>query len=458
MYGVFIEKGPKEWQIIQQQNGFADILLEGRVELPEEEWNRADNHRIIIKVNDEATNARVITPTVIKLEGKRTFSVTLKIPAGGPYKIETEIGYFEAWRKRGDRIMHVGVGDVFVIAGQSNASGTSSDIVCDPLDLSVHAFKLRGEWDIASHPIADGTGSIFPPIDEGAVAGHSPWIAFGKILSKELGYPIGLIPAALGGSPLSYWNRKESGHLFNNMLKMIEMSGSSVCGMLWYQGCTDAEDEAKRSTYFERFKYFCEDVRKELGKDLPIFTVQLNKFTGIKDLDTTKAGKNYCVIRDAQTKAAKEIENVYMIPTVDLKTCDGAHNTASSNLVIAQRIANQALRYVYKKDTLCDAPEISKVIKTDSKTVRMYFKNVYDLIYGDSNRTEALMFSLTDSKGRILPSDYEIPCDDSIVLKFDRDIADNATVSCDQYNESGLMPYDRMTFLPIVPFSNAVVE
>ena len=107
MYGIFIEKGPKEWQIIQQQNGFAKITLEGRVELPEEEWNRADNHRVIIKVNDEATNARVITPTVIKLEGKRTFSVTLKIPAGGPYKIETELGYFEAWRKRGDRIMHV---------------------------------------------------------------------------------------------------------------------------------------------------------------------------------------------------------------------------------------------------------------------------------------------------------------------------------------------------------------
>ena len=43
------------------------------------------------------------------------------------------------------------------------------------------------------------------------------------------------------------------------------------------------------------------------------------------------------------------------------------------------------------------------------------------------------------------------------MLVFDREIQGNAVVSCDGYNDTGLMPYDMFSYLPVIPFHGQTV-
>lgn len=456
MYGVIIEQGPQNWQVLQQKEGFATAALSGRIEVEPDVLAFADA-AVILRVTDENTNARVTAPVFTKPLGGR-WAAEIRIPAGGPYRIETYLRYNAVAEKRGDRIFHIGVGDVYVITGQSNAVGVGKDSVNDPISPDVHMFRVSGSWDIAAHPLHDTTDTRFPLSQEHAQTGHSPWLNFAKILARHLGYPIGLIPGTKGGIPLSCWDRSEDGAYFNNMLEIVRASGSGVKGVLWYQGCNDLYSAQLRQSYFERFQKVCADFRGAFGADVPILTVQLNKTTCTKNSDLAEQGRNWAELREAQRRAMHEIPGVYMAPSVDLMVCDGIHNAAMSNLVVGERVANLALKYIYGRDIVCDAPDIAKAVKQDAKTVRLCFRNVYDRIFADYNTTEALMFSLTDDAGRILPVDYDCPGDDSILLMFEREIAPNAVIDCDRYNDTGLMPYDLFSYLPVIPFNGCKVQ
>ena len=172
MYGVIIEQGPQNWQILQQKDGFARVQLNGSVLV--EPWDLAcEDAVVILRVLDENNNARVTAPVLVKpIDGK--WSARLEIPAGGPYRIESYFRYNQFGEKRGDRRFHIGVGDVYVIAGQSNAAGNGKDAVDDPISMDVHMFRMSGTWDIASHPIHDGTDALFPLSQDRTQAGHSP--------------------------------------------------------------------------------------------------------------------------------------------------------------------------------------------------------------------------------------------------------------------------------------------
>ncbi len=455
MYGVIIEKGPQNWQVLQQKNGYASVALSGRVELDEDTLSYEDG-RVYVRAIHEDTNLRVGSPIKIKPKnGKWECEMTL--PVGGPYRIETYYRFFNVWEKRGDRIFHLGVGDVYVITGQSNAVGVGKDMVPDEQDTNVRMFRLSGRWDIATHPLHDTTDTLFPLSQEQVQTGHSPWLTFGKHLARTLGYPIGLIPATKGGIPLSYWDRAEDGAFFDNMLEIVKASGSEIKGVVWYQGCNDCYSDALRATYFDRFCRVCKDFGQSFFENVPILTVQINKSTCTKGQDLARDGRNFAELREAQRKAMHELDNVYMTPTIDLPVCDGIHNACISNVAIGLRVASLALNYVYGKNVICDAPDVKKATLEDGNSVRLHFAHVYDALFSDNNPTEALMFSVTDTEGRMTPIDYV--CEgNTVLLKFPRPIGEQAVVNCDGYNNTGLMPYDLFSYLPVIPFMGIQVE
>ena len=457
MYGVKIEKGPMNWQILQQQNGFAKVSLSGSVDLDEASYQK---HPLVnVTVFDEDNRSRILPPQFCEIRDAK-WSAELTLPLGGLYSIETSVRLDNFGIVKGERIVHIGVGDNFVITGQSNAVGIGKDMAFDESDKNVHLFRVSGNWDIATHPLHDTTNTKYPEFAETAEVGFSPWLTFAKTLTKKLGYPIGLIPATKGGIPISFWDRDLDGKYFGYMLNLLKDSKSGVAGVLWYQGCNDSYSDELRNAYKKSFNKVLSDFRKELGKDIPVFTVQLNKVTccGTKGPDIDVGRKWFSLMREIQRELAKENDNVYMVPTIDLPVCDGIHNGAMSNIVLGQRVANVALKYMYGKSVVCDAPDIEKAVLTERHEVTLYFTNVYDRIFSDNNPIFMLPFSVTDGNGRILPDDYRTPGDNTIVLMFNRDIEGKATVSCDGPCEAGLMPYDKFTFLPVVMFDGVEIE
>lgn len=446
MTKLIISQSPQNWQNIQQKDGFAKITLLGEAFCEEKDF------KVCVRVLSEKTNQDVIVPVFVKpLENK--WSTEVSVPCGGPYTLTVFLRAGEREFFEVKRILHLGVGDNYIIAGQSNASGNSKDTIADEYNENVHLFRLSGKWDIASHPLHDPTDAVFPEIYK-EYGFHSPWLSFAKILSENLGYPIGLIPTAVGGTPLSFWNREEDGHLFESMLKMVELSGNGVKGVLWYQGCNDAAEESSSYTYFDRFKKVCEDFRNSFYEEIPIITVQINKQT----YRFKEHLKLWGIVREAQRQAAKKIKNVYIVPTIDLPLCDTIHNCSASNLVVAQRTSSVALKYIYKKSVIGDFPDISSVVKISSDKLRLSFNNVIDSLSTDYLDVENLILQIEDEKGINKIKDITFNMNNTVDILLERDIAGETKVGCSNLSYSGGVLYDILTRYPMLAFDDIKVE
>lgn len=246
--GAFIDKGPQDWQVLQRHDGFASVELAGVWNVPAEFAEQVEC--VLVRVVDENTNRPVINWESCETtfdDGRKSGSWkhTLKnIPEGGLYRLETKVFSGDyVWGVRGDMRHHIGVGDIYCIIGQSNATGYGRDHVTDAPDMLVHLLRARGEWDIATHPFNDSTDTIFPDNREGSNPGSCPYLSFGKTLKNALHIPIGLIPAAEGGSPICDWLPSQNGYLYRNMQQYLNTIGNDFAGFLWYQGCTDAHDD-----------------------------------------------------------------------------------------------------------------------------------------------------------------------------------------------------------------------
>lgn len=299
-------------------------------------------------------------------ENKRDWSTVLKLPEGGLYRAEACIaapGAALEWCGKIKCCYHIGVGDIWITTGQSNMTGYGRDTAYDPPELGVHCFSRNGKWDIATHPLGDSIDSIFDAPEGGT--GTSPALSFARMLKKRLGIPIGIIPAAVGGSPLRSWNIAEDGNLTDNMLKMLAYTGD-FAGFIWFQGCSDAYEESA-STYFDRFASMVRLWREKLGYK-PVVTVQLNRWVGENN---GHSDRYWGIVRDAQRRAGLELDGVYTVPSIDLPVTDGIHDSSGANVIIGERLADAALKCVYGKAGQT-APAVTGAEYIDSTHIKVF--------------------------------------------------------------------------------------
>ncbi|MBT4101086.1 MAG: hypothetical protein HOM68_18790 [Gemmatimonadetes bacterium] len=437
--GVLIEDGAQDWQIFQRAaDDTASITLSGRWVTGESFTKAVVVVRLVREADGEAvTRSLQWVRTRTRKSGAKsgTWSITLDaVPAGGLYRLETVLQLSNGpveWGQRGDMVHHLGVGDLWIIAGQSNSEGHGKSPTPDAPELGVHVFRARGEWTLASHPLNDSTQTQYLPNRLGSNPSHSPWLVFAKILRSELGVPIGLIPAALGGSPLSAWtrggkNNPSGGVLFDNMLRYAEDARAKrVRGVVWYQGESDAGGEQRR-VYARNFKHFVADLRASFGdRELPVITVQLNR---VMSEPSTEGDAGWDGMREIQRQLAQSMRNVFLISTIDLNLSDSIHTNSLGNVTIGQRAAATALGGVFERDVKFRHPNCVTAKRKTARRLELHFDDVDERLHFENLIPAEFPFVVRDKQGDVPVEGWAIPRPDRFEIRLQRSLVGKAVV------------------------------
>ena len=256
---------------------------------------------------------------------------TLLLPTG-MHRIETGVelaqaGYHPYYLGHGDMLRSVFVGEVFAIAGQSNAAGYGKGKVCDPPQYGVSVYDAG--WRTAAHPIGQTKASA--AYADALNSGHSAWLSFGKQILEQTGTPVGLVPAALNGSGIRSWQPGEP--LFEYLIELVKKTGAG--NIIWYQGCTDTDEP---DGYEELLERMLRELQSRLGS-VSVLIVQLSGTT-----NAMRDGRGWRLVREAQRRAAVGF-GALLVPAYDLtRYSDDIHLGPEDNLLLGARAADQFLR------------------------------------------------------------------------------------------------------------------
>ncbi|MDR3077773.1 MAG: sialate O-acetylesterase [Planctomycetota bacterium] len=460
--GVGIAEGPSDWQIVQRRlDNAADIPLSGTWLAPGDRTGMVE-----VRLVDEAGQlpaAGHLDWTAADSNPNRTWRHVLEnIPAGGPYRLETRLRVEgDPWRLAGDQIHHLGVGDLWIIAGDDNALGFGRGGVEDPPAMGAHLFRKNERWALASHPLHDCTGIRDGRFFSAGAPGHSPWLAFAKAVRRETGLPVGLIPAAQEGAGLEAWHsrKKGAGHpAFDNLLSLIHLASSlsdfanfslhdgapkkvgkpdrppgAVAGCLWCHGAADCRREGAAKDYGPLFAGFVGKLREALeAPALPFIVCQLNRVVGVG-----RAGESalWGLVREAQRAAGHDLERVAVVPTLDAPLADGLHNSAAGNLAIGERAARAALGMVYGRPAPWRFPDFLDAWLEEGKRNRVTIR--FRDVSGDLRPVtgESSSLGISDAAGGAPIRKVTLAGSDRILIHLNRELGEKPTASfCATHN------------------------
>ncbi|MCR4620984.1 MAG: sialate O-acetylesterase [Clostridiales bacterium] len=447
-YGTRITFGLQSWQVVQTYDGTATVKIGGSWRL-EEGAKKAGVSSVTpeFRLAREDDNSLVYDWKAADGFTDKTWETELKLPRGGLYRLETCLDAVSAktgehWRFRGDIRTHIGAGDVFAVAGQSNAAGYGSGVAFDPPDMMVHVLRNSGNWDMAVHPLNDATDAPDCPNAPMGQTGTSPFISFGRAYAGFTGAPVGLIACAQGGSAIRQWDARQGGVLNLNMIRRIKKAGGAKA-VLWYQGCTEAL-ESNTVTYAEQFRYMVDETRKALGYEIPYYTFQLNRYDVPHDFDA------WNTIRQTQTDLAREMKKVYLLPTTGMELGDEIHNSSAANVALGEELA----RLICKGA----AAPLAEEVCAEGRQIRVKISLLKGELRRQCNIRLNECFRAQDDSGIIEITQVTFG-GDTITLELSRPAQGDVFVSYDMEEAPFRAAFrDSATLLPVIPFYRVKAE
>jgi len=160
---------------------------------------------------------------------------------------------------------------IYVLMGQSNMAGRGLlEKTREPLHPKILMLTKEERWEPASEPLH------FDKSIAGAGLGASFAL---RMAAAEPQAMIGLVPCAVGGTPLSRWQK--GADLYEQALKRIRAAQKAgiVRGVLWHQGENDALDLQQAESYGRRLAEMVNDLRPDTGNSqLPFVAGTLGDF------------------------------------------------------------------------------------------------------------------------------------------------------------------------------------
>ena len=283
--------------------------------------------------------------------GNFSFRIT-DLPIGGPYvvSIADDTGSQQVI------VDNILIGDLWLLAGQSNMQGVGALEGEPPAVDSVRFFGLDHCWGVAHGRLHDyrtaaapvynriraelnGTTEFLPRYDH---TGIGPGTAFGQYLFKKTGVPQGLVPAALGGTAMAHWDPEKKdagpeGSLYAAMLDSIRLTGGRISGLFWYQGCSDTGGDGSHLAYADATRKFFAALKSDLNfPDMPVVMVQIaGVVTG--GMPDPACDARWAHVREAQRNFQEKTEKIAVVPACDLCYEDGIHLDQTSQYVLGRR-------------------------------------------------------------------------------------------------------------------------
>lgn len=225
---------------------------------------------------------------------------------------------------------------LFLLVGQSNMAGRGKvgpkDLVPNP---RVWSFNKSEKWVPAIAPLH---------FDKPGIVGVGLGRAFGIAAAEQ--HPewnIGLVPCAVGGSPLSSW---EPGARYDALgvtpyddairRAKAAMKNGTLSGILWHQGESDAGKPEQAATYAERLTKMIGQFRSDL--DAPDVPFLIGELGHLPDRPYTDRNNPVCV---AHREVAESVPNCAVVSSKGLTPkSDGTHFDAESAKEFGKRYAN----------------------------------------------------------------------------------------------------------------------
>jgi sialate O-acetylesterase len=264
------------------------------------------------------------------------------LPAGGPYEIELKVG------EENLIVKDLLVGDVWLLGGQSNMYGCGlfpeKRLPSDPLS---RAFYMDDRWAVAKDPVHNmwecvdqvhidlcgGNRPVKPAPDWGVCPGP----AFANRMRQITSVPQGIIACAQGGTTMTHWDPARKGEggksLYGALVRRLKKNGGRVAGMIWYQGCSDANDNDVK-LYTKRMRKLVSSLRKDCGDNsLPVAIVQIARVICWENTVSWNS------IQEQQRLLPKTIPNLSTAPAIDLPLDDGIHISGAGQYNLGKRLA-----------------------------------------------------------------------------------------------------------------------
>ena len=267
------------------------------------------NQPIVVKGNVSSTESNPIDVSKLSAtltQGKTSESVKAKVAKNGsftctlsaqkaslnPYSLQVQYA-----GKTVLKLAKVYVGDVFVAAGQSNmelnyvqyyenATYNFGNGLITTGDLPKPLVDDNVKFVIANHDVED-TDFPLSAVNQSADAWltadytnslHLSYLAQQFVMqlrAKHPNVPIGIIQTAWGGTPIR--RHVQGGDIYANHIAPLK--GFHVAGVLWYQGCDDANNYGTALQYESQMTTLINQYRNVFGrKDLPFLYVQLARW------------------------------------------------------------------------------------------------------------------------------------------------------------------------------------
>jgi sialate O-acetylesterase len=413
-----IVSGAVDNQVLQRSaDGSVSIQLTGT--------SPSDGKNVEVRVTKKGSVVKGLHwQSIGKVDGGKWSGSVVPVPAGGPYNVELRV----AGKKTADAtIKDILVGDLWVLAGQSNMEGVGDLVDVEPPNALVHSFDQTDKWDIAKEPLhrlVDATDRVHwrmnaqktPEKMEGAdlekfIANRKKGAGLGLPFAVEMvrrtGVPIGLLPCAHGGTSMDQWSpeQKEKGgdSLYGATIRRVKLVGGKVTGILWYQGESDASVKAAPE-FLGKFERLVAAFRADFGQpELPFYSVQIGRhvnYTGQNEWNS---------VQNDQIKSETTIPHSGMVVSVDSVLDDGIHVSTQDQKKIGRRLADLAT-HAHK-----NGPRFAS-LKREGAMVRVSFTGVNGKLRADGRISG---FSIHSPKGDMLPLIFKVkvdPKDPSSVL------------------------------------------